>query len=186
MAGTLVRMISVDGAVGGIAASNDLLVVGVTSVYCLHSAAAEAVQLFSIATGDLIRSFGEFGSAEGHLEDCFGIRFTLDGTRILIADSTSKRLSLFTLTGEFVRSIGVGVFNDPTDVTFTRGGEILVADADNRNRICVFSSDGSTLLRSFGCRGDAPGQFKRPNALEMRGDKLFVLDQDSARVQVFK
>lgn len=113
-------------------------------------------------------------------------------------------LSLFTLTGKFVRCTagekwnchwntvtrgdGHGEsflpVNGPSDVEFTPGGTILVADRD-QHRICVFSPDGSTLLRCFGGEGDAVGKFVYPEALAVHGDKVFAVDGANPHVEVF-
>ncbi len=68
---------------------------------------------------------------------------------------------------------------------FGPNGELLVADYDN-HRVCVFRADGDTLLRTWGTRGTADGQFKYPTALALVDTKLLVLECDSARVQVFE
>ena len=60
-----------------------------------------------------------------------------------------------------------------------------MADYGN-HRICVFSADGSMLLRSWGSEGTGDGQFKYPTALAVRGSRLYVLDNSSPRVQVFE
>lgn len=168
----------IEGQVIGLAASVDLIAV------CTYFG---QVHLFDVVSGDLVRSFSERGDAEGQLFGCLGFRFTPDGSKLLIAEYNNKRLSLFSLTGELVRCIGAGgALKGPRDVDFAPNGDILVADADARNQhICVFSSDGSTLLRSFGVRGDGPGQFQAPGALAITRGELYVVDEDSTRVQVF-
>lgn len=165
-----------DSGVVDIATSAGMIAVGTYT---------DKVYLLDYASGDVIRSFGEKGIAEGKLNGNNGLRFTPDGGHILIAENRSKRLSLFTLAGEFVRCIGVGSLNRPDDVDFATNGDIVVADY-GKHCICVFSPDGSTLLRSFGSQGsEAPGRFNNPTALAVLGNQLYVLDRESARVQVF-
>ena len=62
-----------------------------------------------------------------------------------------------------------------------------MADIAN-HRVCVFSADGSQLVRSWGTKGTRRGQFRLPTALAVAGSHLYVLDGDSAsaRVQVFE
>lgn len=167
----------IDGYVYSIATS--------AAIIAVSAHGPKGVWMFDVTSGDLIRSFGELGPAEGQLTGNDGLRFTPDGGHILIAEERNHRLSLFTVTGDFVRCIGVGMLRYPVDVEFTPAGDILVADSHN-HRVCALSPDGSTLLRSFGSEGDAPGKFRFPTALTIHGDKLFVLDWGSARVQVFK
>lgn len=163
--------------VHGIAAVGGLLVVTALEGYT-------TLFVFDLHTGHRLRSFGEEGSCEGELTQSVGVRFTPDGSHILIADGGNNRLSLFTMTGDFVRCIGVDALDSPEDVDFSSNGDILVADC-NKNRVCVFSPDGSTLLRAFGMTGDEGEQLKEPIALAMHDQYLYVLDWGSARVQLF-
>lgn len=155
----------------------------------LQEGTQHVVWMFDLTSGDLIRSFGERGDADGQIGYPGGMRFTPDGRHLLMADQRNKRLSLFTLAGAFVRSIGVpvGAIKSPGEVAFASNGDILVAGL---HRVCVFSRDGSTLLRSFGSEGVSPGKFSSPHALAVLGDKLFVLDTwpsdgSNNRVHVF-
>lgn len=171
------------GTICGLAANTDMIVVGVWDRS--SPAGGKQVLMFDFVSGDLLRSFGVKGTAEGQLHGIVGIRFTPDDRHIILAETDGNRLSLFTLTGDFVRCIGVGTLSAPWDVDFATNGDILVADSSN-HRICVFSPDGSTLLRAFGSEGSSePGTFKHPIALAMHAGQLYVLDWKSARVQVF-
>jgi hypothetical protein len=91
--------------------------------------------------------------------------------------------------GGFVKHIGAGVVADGNkDLQFAPNGELLVADCGN-HRVCVFSADGDTLLRTWGTRGSADGEFEYPTALALMrliDSKLFVLDCGSGRVQMFE
>lgn len=71
------------------------------------------------------------------------------------------------------------------DVEFASNCDIVVADGPN-HRICVYSADGSTLLRTFGGEGRAPGMFKHPIALSSHRTVLYVLEEGSPRVQVYQ
>lgn len=169
---------AITGDVLGVAASADMIAVSLQD-------SAHQILLLDCITGDLIRSFGEDGRAEGYLTGNFGTRFTPDGGHILIAETGNCRLSLFTLSGEFVRCVGVGVVDGPFDCDFASNGDIVVSDWDTCS-VYVFSPDGA-LLRSFGsCGDDEPSVSQQPYALASHGDALYVLDYDSVRLQVFK
>lgn len=166
----------IDGKVVGVAASADVIAVGVQRQ-------PKRVILFSIASGAPIRSFGDKGMAEGELSGIRSLRFSPDGGHLIVTESKNNRLSLFTLSGVFVRCIGVGTLFGPLDTDFSPTGDILVADFGN-DRVCVFCADGA-LLRTFGKSGTIPGKFQCPMALGVHGGHLYVLDNESARVQVF-
>lgn len=141
------------------------------------------ILVFDYSTGSLLRSFGPLGSRMGQLGFCEGVRATPDGSHIAVCEFNQARLSILTKGGDFVKCVGVGVLSSPFDVEFAPNGDILVADNSN-HRICVFSPDGSTLLRSFSSRMDG-SQLRSPTALVMSHAKLWVLDHDSDIVTVY-
>jgi 3-phytase len=59
----------------------------------------------------------------------------------------------------------------------------LIASAKATHRLVVFDADSGERLRTFGSRGNAPGQFNRPNGVAVHGDVLFVVERDNRRVQ---
>ena len=143
------------------------------------------VLLFNYATGCLVNQFAGFGSGGGHIAHSSGVRFTPDNQHIIVVDTfNNKRLSMFTVDGVWVKHIGVGVLGGGwSDVDFTADGRIIVADYWN-HRVCIFAADG-VMISSWGSRGSSDGQFEYPTALAISGDKLLVLDANSARAQVF-
>ena len=186
LTGGHVRFIGVgviDDKIGGIAASTELIVV--VKHNCRSS---NRVMMFDAVTGAFVRAFGDYGDAPGQLLHCHGVRFTPDSRHIIVAESSgngTSRLSVFTLTGEFVRCIGEGQLKGAGDVDFSDNGDVIVCDSW-AHRICVYSADGGTLLQRWGGWGDTAGMFTYSCALAMCGGQLFVLDEFSKRVQVFE
>ena len=171
----------------GIAANAEVIVVG--KYACTSN---NRIMMFDAVAGALVRAFGDYGDAPGQLmEYCLGIRFTPDNGHIIVAESnpgvcTGGQVSVFTHAGEFVRCIGGGQFKAALEVEITDNGDIIVCDGWPYHRICVFSADGSTLLRQWGGYGVADGMFINPTALAMCGGQLYVLDRGNKRVQVFQ
>ena len=64
------------------------------------------------------------------------------------------------------------------------GGTWLIASAKSTHRLVVYDGQTGEQLRTVGARGDAPGQFNRPNGVAVFGDRLFVVERDNHRVQV--
>lgn len=184
MAGVHVRMIGagIVGDVCDIAANADMIVAG-SQHGKGRGRVGHRLFVFDVVSGALIRSFGGEETMRGKLSEIQpnGLRFTPDGSHILVAEE--QRLSLFTVSGEYVRSIknGGNHLKGPTNVDFTTSGEILAANRSS-NSISVFSPDGSTILRTI---SGANGRFKHPYALAVHGSQLFVLGLDSTVVQVF-
>jgi DNA-binding beta-propeller fold protein YncE len=59
-----------------------------------------------------------------------------------------------------------------------------VADRGN-DRVIFFSREGEVPL-AWGTRGQAPEQFRSPIDVATYGNRIFVLDTDNNRVQVFE
>lgn len=180
LAGAHVRLIGaavIDCKALSVAASGERIAVGT-------SRDTNQVFVFALDSGALLYTFGPKGLGEGQLCRSRSMRFTPDGAHIIIAENFNYRLSVFKMCGEFVRWIGVDSLEWPNDVDFAPNGDILVADHDH-DRVCMFSSDGSTLIRTFGSEGAGPGEFIYPIGLALHSGLLYVLDEGTARVQVF-
>ena len=178
----------IDDKIWGVAANTELIVVGTSSG---SSNLNNRVVMFDAVTGAFVRAFGKDGDVLGQLRGyCNGIRFTPDGRHVIVAESNGYgaegSLSMFTLAGEFVRCVGEGELGNARDVEFADNGDIIACDGWPNHRICVYSADGSKLLRQWGGEGVSNGKFKRPTALAMCGGQLYVLDNGSKRVQVFE
>ncbi|GGD35975.1 3-phytase [Pseudoxanthomonas indica] len=69
----------------------------------------------------------------------------------------------------------------------TEDGHVwLIATAKSSHRLAVYDADDGRRLRTFGEKGQAPGQFNRPNGIAVFGDLLFVAERDNHRVQVLQ
>lgn len=122
---------------------------------------------------------------KGGLPSPVGVGVLPDGT-ILVSDSRLDRVEHFGRDGEVLglfagkeeglgRPAGIAVDADRK--------EVFVADVI-RHRIAVFDLTGK-LLRTFGERGDGPGQFNFPTHLALTPDgKLAVTDSLNFRVQI--
>lgn len=60
----------------------------------------------------------------------------------------------------------------------------LIATAKSSHSLVVFDADTGERLRSVGHKGQAPGEFKRPNGIAVHGNHVFVAERDNHRVQV--
>lgn len=66
-------------------------------------------------------------------------------------------------------------------------GQVRVyVTAKSTDTLRVFDGSNGTPLGSIGSRGDAAGQFLRPNGISIVDDLLFVVERDGHRVQVFR
>jgi hypothetical protein len=83
---------------------------------------------------------------------------------------------VFSIDGEFIRHIGVGVLDNPDDIAASAFDELVVADTSN-GRIRVFSSTGD-LLASVG-----DGCF---TAVAVHGSTVFAADESIHAVAVLQ
>jgi sugar lactone lactonase YvrE len=95
---------------------------------------------------------------------------------------------LMTLGKAGVAGDGPDLFNMPSAVLIAPNGDIFVGDGHggtSNARVLKFSKDGR-LLKIWGKKGSAPGDFETPHSLAMdsRG-RLFVGDRENNRIQIF-
>lgn len=100
--------------------------------------------VFEMRTGSFLRSFGASGSGPGKLSKFWDTTLTFDGTALLIADSVVKRISVISLDGTFLRTIG-----DVSTLELMRGvaelpdGRVVVTEAGNPQLAIVENKDDS-------------------------------------------
>ena len=71
------------------------------------------------------------------------------------------------------------------DIELGQDGSVFVSDVALA-QVLQFSSDGH-LLRTFGAKGDGPGEFRSPGWLSLIGDSLLaVRDVSHRRIEVFR
>lgn len=180
-AGAIVRHIGpgvLSAPVWSVASSSCFIAMGL-----FDASRGDQLFLLSWPSGEFVRSFGPPGAHPGQLDGCIGMRFTPDGARIVIAEQTNNRVSMFSLEGVLMRIFLSDVLY-PRDVEFAPNGDLIVADYGH-NLIKVYSmapGEGPpTLLRTFGkeCGLDLP------TALALHNRKRYVLCQGAPRVEVF-
>jgi DNA-binding beta-propeller fold protein YncE len=88
---------------------------------------------------------------------------------------------------------GGGPFYEPTDVAVAANGDIFVSDGYRNSRVHRFSADGR-LIKSWGEPGhakdlrnttDGPGLFHTPHGVWVEGERVYVLDRENNRIQIF-
>ena len=77
-------------------------------------------------------------------------------------------------------------FYQPNDVLVAPNGNVFVSEGHGgaNSRILKFSKDGK-LIKSFGRKGNGPGEFDQPHSLAMDSQgRLFVGDRGNNRIQI--
>jgi DNA-binding beta-propeller fold protein YncE len=103
-----------------------------------------------------------------------GLCFMSGDRHVAVADSNNDRVSVFSVDGEFIRHVGVGILNRPLGVACSALDELIVTDHDDSSMcLRVFGSTGD-LLATFGA-----GQF---TGVVVRGGAVFAAGIDGVTV----
>jgi sugar lactone lactonase YvrE len=121
-----------------------------------------------------------------------GLTVSPDG-RLLVADTHYFRILSYTLAGDLLEESTLGGRYGPepgqfglvTDAVRDGDGTWYVSEYGEFDRIHKFSPDGQFLLQ-WGGHGSEPGQFLRPQTIELAEDgRLWVVDACNHRIQIF-
>ncbi len=151
----------------GVCADDDTVVV---------SEDAHRISVFNRGDGTLLRRFGSGGSGDGQLQYPRGLCFMSGHRRIAVADFDNNRVSVFSVEGEFVRHVGVGMLGGPQGVACSAFDELVVADYGN-GCVVVFSASGE-LLETVG-----HGPF---TGVAIHGGTVFAQDHENEKCILFK
>lgn len=175
----------------GLAANDAVVVAGVSGavepVLCM-------LYVFDYSTGSLLRQFGPEATQvtpriPGHLFECHGLRIMPDGGHIAVVDINLDCVSIFTLSGSFVREVAGSPLAGPRDVDFASNGDIIVPE--NNNRVKILCPQSGEVLRTVArAAGDATPaatySFANPTAIAVHNGELYVASQLSNIIHVFE
>ena len=139
--------------------------------------------------GELINSFGSFGSKDGQFNGPCGVDVDEEG-RIIVCDTWNHRIEVFDNDGSFLHSFGSkgsseGQFDGPKNVVVDRDGNIVISDCLN-HRIQVMDIEGN-FIRCFGTYGSGDSQLNYPEGVDVDGEgRIVVCDSENRRVSVFE
>ncbi len=138
-------------------------------------------------TGKLLNSWGENYFIMPH-------GLTVDReNNVWVTDVALHQVFKFTHDGTLLFKIGEGGvpgkdslhFDMPTDVAVCKDGSFYVSDGYGNSRIVKFSASGKYLFE-WGTRGEAPGEFNTPHAIDLdKKGNVYVADRENNRIQKF-
>ncbi len=133
------------------------------------------VSVFCRADGTLATRFGRRGTGDGQLSAPHALCFMSRDRRVAVADWGNNRVSVFSVDGEFIRHVGVGVLVHPVGVAASAFDELVVADVGNR------------CLRLFGDGGDLIATLARGGfgSVVVRGSTVLAHNNDERCCVVF-
>lgn len=137
----------------------------------------------------------------GKILDCWGSGMfimphglTVDNhNNIWVTDVGLHQVFKFTHDGRLLMKLGIEKvagndslhFNLPTDVAVAPDGSFYVSDGYGNSRVVKFSSGGRFLF-SWGSKGDKPGEFNLPHAIDLDSEgNVYVADRENRRIQKF-
>lgn len=115
------------------------------------------------------------------------------GGEVHVVERDRHRILVFDKEGGLLRTMGgetepgdVGEpFNHPSDVAFSKDGDIFVADGYGNAHMHHFSKTGE-LLHTWGGLGTEAGRFMTPHAILVdQKERVLVTDRENNRVQIF-
>jgi DNA-binding beta-propeller fold protein YncE len=121
-----------------------------------------------------------------------GLTISIDGN-LLVADTHYYRVLTYTPNGELLKHAtlggtmgqGPGEFGFVTDAVRDKDGNYFVSEYGEFDRIQKFSPEGK-FIREWGGHGSEPGQFLRPQHLQLDSEgHLWVADACNHRIQIF-
>lgn len=137
------------------------------------------------ADGNVDRMFGDYGSEEGQFVYPVAIAEDPDGFLYVGEYGDQQRIQKFRSDGTFVLAFGEhgtseGQFQRPSGIAWDQQ-TIYAVDAFN-NRIQLFSDEGQFLRVVDLADNVAPLEY--PYDIRVRGDRLYVIENKSARLTV--
>ena len=145
--------------------------------------------------GELIRSFGEYGTGNGQFASLSGIAIDPSGNVWTVEagsevfGSEKARVQKFNSKGEYLAQFGKegtgnGEFKAPGAIAADTEGNLLVADTGNA-RVQEFNSAGE-YVRKYGSSGSGNGQFASPTGIAVDSEgRVWVTDTGNNRIQRF-
>ncbi len=137
--------------------------------------------------GKFIRSLGEGWFTSPH-----GLRIDQQDN-LWVTDVGNHTVTKISQEGKVLLSLGTKNtpgedathFDKPTDVAVAPNGDFYVSDGYGNSRVVKFDAGGK-LLRVWGKKGAAEGEFNLPHAVCLNSaGQVWVADRENNRVQVF-
>ena len=137
------------------------------------------------------KTFGSYGQGEGQFNEPKDVAFDSIGN-VYVADNENHRIQVFTPDGQIrwhIRMEGKHCKDDidlsyPSGISIDSNDVLYVSELYNYC-ISVFDSKGE-LKKSFGTKGNEPGQFDDPRGIAVdKNGSVYVSDHGNDRIQIF-
>ena len=141
------------------------------------------IQVFGL-DGNFLREFGTYNEVSGQDSKPFDVN--IYDSQIFVVEQIGGSILIFDLNGEFIKELIVNQnatsTSEPYSV-FVYDDLIFVSDIGDSS-VKIFDLDGNPV-KQFGQYGDRYGEFKHPSTAITDGTRIFVLDAENHRIQIF-
>lgn len=166
---------------------NDIAVSKMKFVYVVASD-EDLIKVYGLY-GKFKFSFGGTGSANGEFNFPSGIAINDINNEVIISDFMNKRVQVFDLDGNWIRSFGGGMFmstvDRPQGISIDKNRNYHIVDAQQAC-IHVFNEQG-TRITSYGQYGMDAGQLRTPLDIVIGKDgSAFVTSNLNRRIEIFR
>ena len=131
-----------------------------------------------------IVAVGKRGQAPGELDDPYGVAIDENSNLIYVTEGVSRRVSIFSETGEFINTFTHQDMREPCGIAIHRDN-LYVTDIEV-DAVFQFKIEADMrLVAKLGSLGSGVGQFNYPVGLTVstNGD-VFVADSNNHRIQI--
>ena len=131
-----------------------------------------------------IVAVGKRGQAPGELDDPYGVAIDENSNLIYVAEGVSRRVSIFSETGEFINTFTNRDLREPCGIAIHRDN-LYVTDIEV-DAVFQFKIEADMrLVAKLGSLGSGVGEFNYPFGLTVstNGD-VFVADCENNRIQI--
>jgi len=152
-----------------------------SDLYIVDGENKRILKLNSQRTPEL--SFGNYDWGEGVLAEPVSLYVSRDD-RIYVSDRQAGRISVYDYFGTFLYNRGEGLLKHPAGLCLDVGGVLWVVDS-SLQQLFALDPNGRVLLQ-WGGPGNKLGAFQNPLDVAVRQNRLYVVDSDNHRIQIFE
>ena len=128
-------------------------------------------------------SFGDYDWGQGTLSGPVHICISRED-KIYVADKNAGSIFVFDYYGNYLFEIGRDILDSPHGLCIDQNNFLYVTDT-GLDQFFIFDSSGHKVLQ-YGSSGEKLGAFQNPSDIAVFQNKIFVVDMDNHRVQVFQ